>query len=284
MVDVKICGLSTLDSIDAAIDAANKLKALMIAAAARRLDAEPGDIECLGEVYRAGMQDKGLTFEEVVNEALKDDGTITVTGNYSTIPESHGGKKYRGAAIGGTMGYSYSAQVVEVTVDEETGEREDDQACDQRQDVPTLPFRLQAAAGEGEDEQREGDECEGSEDDPCRELPIRVALVERAEEPQVADSREVGAGSVPGTPDQRDQPSEHERDTDRCGERDRRPLRLHVVGVDDQPDGGGGLESENRDRENQPAGLHGRSAETVSPQSSAFETKPSAPLASTSSP
>jgi 4-hydroxybenzoyl-CoA reductase subunit alpha len=111
---------------NAAIDAANKLKALMIAAAARKLDASPGDIECLGEVYRAGAQDKGLTFEEVVSEALKDDGTITVTGNYSTIPESHGGKKYRGAAIGGTMGYSYSAQVVEVTVDEETGEVEVD--------------------------------------------------------------------------------------------------------------------------------------------------------------
>jgi 4-hydroxybenzoyl-CoA reductase subunit alpha len=107
---------------NAAIDAANKLKGLLIAAAARRLEAEPSDIECLGEVYRAGAQDKGLTFEEVVSEALKDDGTITVTGNYSTIPESHGGKKYRGAAIGGTMGYSYSAQVVEVTVDEETGE------------------------------------------------------------------------------------------------------------------------------------------------------------------
>ena len=107
---------------NAAIDAANKLKALMIAAAARKLDAAPGDIECLGEIYRAGAQDKGLTFEEVVSEALKDDGTITVTGNYSTIPELHGGKKYRGAAIGGTMGYSYSAQVVEVTVDEETGE------------------------------------------------------------------------------------------------------------------------------------------------------------------
>jgi 4-hydroxybenzoyl-CoA reductase subunit alpha len=107
---------------NAAIDAANKLKALMVAAAARKLDAIPSDIECLGEIYRAGAQDKGLTFEEVVSEALKDDGTITVTGNYSTIPESHGGKKYRGAAIGGTMGYSYSAQVVEVTVDEETGE------------------------------------------------------------------------------------------------------------------------------------------------------------------
>ena len=81
----------------------------------------PDEIECLGELYRAGAQDKGLTFDEVVTEALKDTGTITVTGNYSTIPESHGGKKYRGAAIGGTMGYSYSAQVVEVSVDEETG-------------------------------------------------------------------------------------------------------------------------------------------------------------------
>jgi 4-hydroxybenzoyl-CoA reductase subunit alpha len=107
---------------NAAIDAANKLKALLLAAAARRLEAEPGDIECLGELYRAGAQDKGLSFEEVVGEALKDSGTITVTGTYSTIPESHGGKKYRGAAIGGTMGYSYSAQVVEVSVDEETGQ------------------------------------------------------------------------------------------------------------------------------------------------------------------
>jgi len=106
---------------NAAIDAAQKLKSVLIAAAARKLEAKPEEIECLGELYRAGVQDQGLTFNEVVTEALKDTGTITVTGNYSTIPESHGGKKYRGAAIGGTMGYSYSAQVVEVSVDEETG-------------------------------------------------------------------------------------------------------------------------------------------------------------------
>jgi 4-hydroxybenzoyl-CoA reductase subunit alpha len=106
---------------NAAIDAARNLKAILVAAAARKLEARPEDIECLGEVFRAGAQDKGATFDEVVAEALKDSGTITVTGNYSTIPESHGGKKYRGAAIGGTMGYSYSAQVVEVSVDEETG-------------------------------------------------------------------------------------------------------------------------------------------------------------------
>jgi 4-hydroxybenzoyl-CoA reductase subunit alpha len=106
---------------NAAIEAAQNLKAVLIAAAARKLEANPEEIECLGELYRAGAQDKGLSFNEVVSEALKDTGTITVTGNYSTIPQSHGGKKYRGAAIGGTMGYSYSAQVVEVTVDAETG-------------------------------------------------------------------------------------------------------------------------------------------------------------------
>jgi len=106
---------------NAALDAARNLKSVLIKAAARKLDARPEDIECLGEVYRAGAQDKGATFDEVVTEALTDSGTITVTGNYSTIPESQGGKKYRGAAIGGTMGYSYSAQVVEVTVDDETG-------------------------------------------------------------------------------------------------------------------------------------------------------------------
>src|SRR6185437_5211990 len=106
---------------NAAIDAAQNLKAVLVAAAARRLEAKPEEIECLGELYRAGAQDKGLTFNEVVAEALKDSGTVIVGGTYSTIPESHGGKKYRGAAIGGTMGYSYSAQVVEVSVDEETG-------------------------------------------------------------------------------------------------------------------------------------------------------------------
>ena len=33
-----------------------------------------------------------------------------------------GGKKYRGAAIGGSMAFSYAAQVVEVTVDPDTAE------------------------------------------------------------------------------------------------------------------------------------------------------------------
>jgi 4-hydroxybenzoyl-CoA reductase subunit alpha len=107
---------------NAAIEAANNLKGVLIAAAANKLGVKPEDVECLGEVYRAGSQDRGLAFEEVVTAALAEAGTITVKGNFSTIPASHGGKKYRGAAIGGTMAFSYAAQVVEVSVDPDTAE------------------------------------------------------------------------------------------------------------------------------------------------------------------
>ena len=107
---------------NASIDAAQNLKATLVAAAARKLEIAPEDVECLGEVFRGGQQDQGLSFDEVVMEALKGEGTITVKGTYDTIPESWGGKKYRGAAIGGTMAFSYAAQVVEVTVDPYTAE------------------------------------------------------------------------------------------------------------------------------------------------------------------
>src|SRR5437660_2981141 len=73
---------------NAALDAAHKLREMLVTAAARKLEAKPAEIECLGEVYRAGVQDKGLTLSEVIAEALKDTGTITVTGTYSTIAQS----------------------------------------------------------------------------------------------------------------------------------------------------------------------------------------------------
>ena len=107
---------------NAAINAANNLKQVLIEAAAKKLDCKPEDVECLGEVYRAASQDEGMTFEEVVLAALEGTGTLTVKGNYDTIPESHGTKKYRGGAIGGSMAYAYSAQVVEVTIDPETAQ------------------------------------------------------------------------------------------------------------------------------------------------------------------
>ena len=106
---------------NAAVQAAERLLGALTAAAARALEVNPDDVEVLGEVYRAGSQDRGLTFDEVAAAALRESGTITVKGNFSTPREAQGGKKYRGATVGSTTGYSYAAQVVEVEVDEETG-------------------------------------------------------------------------------------------------------------------------------------------------------------------
>jgi len=108
---------------NAAIQAAEALKRVLVATAAARLEAEPGEIECLGEVYRvAGSQDRGLSYDEIVEAALAEHGTITVTGNFSTSKESQGGRKYRGAAIGSTMAFSYAAQAVEVSIDPVTAQ------------------------------------------------------------------------------------------------------------------------------------------------------------------
>ena len=107
---------------NAAIDAANNLKSLLIEAAARKLEVRPEDVECLGDVYRAGTQDEGLSWKEVVMAALEGTGTLAVKGTFDTIPDSWGGRKYRGAAIGGTMAFAYSALVCEVEVDPDTCE------------------------------------------------------------------------------------------------------------------------------------------------------------------
>ena len=106
---------------NAAIDAASKLKAILIEAAARKLEARPEDIEC-GEAFRVGHgEQSSLPFGEIVKAALVDRGPITVSGTFTCPPDAQGGK-HRGGAVGSTMGFSYAAQVVEVDVDEATGE------------------------------------------------------------------------------------------------------------------------------------------------------------------
>jgi 4-hydroxybenzoyl-CoA reductase subunit alpha len=107
---------------NAGIDAALALKKVLVEAAAKKLDANPADIEVEGEIYRvAGGQDPGLTFHEVVKAALIDTGTLTVKGTFTCPTEFMGDKKIRGSAIGATMGFCYAAQVVEASVDEVTG-------------------------------------------------------------------------------------------------------------------------------------------------------------------
>ena len=106
---------------NAAIDAAKKLKTMLVEAAARKLEANPADIECVGETFQVhpGGQ-SSLPFAEVVKVALAERGPITVSGTFTCPEESQGGK-HRGGAVGSTMGFSYAAQVVEVSVDEATG-------------------------------------------------------------------------------------------------------------------------------------------------------------------
>jgi 4-hydroxybenzoyl-CoA reductase subunit alpha len=106
---------------NAAIDAARKLKAILTQAAARKLEAPSDAIECAGETFRVGHSDQSsIPFGEVVKAALVDRGPITVSGTFTCPPEAQGGK-HRGGAVGSTMGFSYAAQVVEVTVDEAIG-------------------------------------------------------------------------------------------------------------------------------------------------------------------
>jgi len=106
---------------NAAIDAANNLKAKLVAAAAKQLDAAPEEIICEGEHFRVGRSGQAaLSFKEVVAAALVDEGALTVKGSFTCPVEFQGGK-HRGGAVGSTMGFSYAALVMETSVDEATG-------------------------------------------------------------------------------------------------------------------------------------------------------------------
>ncbi|MCC7326508.1 MAG: 4-hydroxybenzoyl-CoA reductase subunit alpha [Burkholderiales bacterium] len=106
---------------NAALRAAEELKRILVAAAAKRLEVSVDDIEWNGEHCLVAGTDRGLAFREVVEAALVDTGALSVKGVWSTPPETQGGK-FRGAAVGSTAGFSYAAQVVEVSVDEDTGQ------------------------------------------------------------------------------------------------------------------------------------------------------------------
>ena len=81
------------------------------------------------QILRGSLQQKrkdegpkdSLTFEEAVVAAIDFHGALTGTGSYAPPPEARGGK-HRGGGVGPSPAYSYSAQVAEVTVNEDTGE------------------------------------------------------------------------------------------------------------------------------------------------------------------
>jgi 4-hydroxybenzoyl-CoA reductase subunit alpha len=82
-----------------------------------------------GQSLRGSLQQKRkdegpkdwMTFEEAVVAAIDFHGALTGTGSYAPPADARGGK-HKGAGVGPSPAYSYSAQVAEVTVDEDTGE------------------------------------------------------------------------------------------------------------------------------------------------------------------
>ncbi len=72
-------------------------------------------------VFDAEDHEKKVSFDDVVVHALgTQGGTIVTKGSYTPPLEAQGGK-FKGAGVGPSPAYSYSAQVAEVTVDPETG-------------------------------------------------------------------------------------------------------------------------------------------------------------------
>ena len=82
-----------------------------------------------GQILRGSLQQKRkeegpkdhMSFEEAVVAAIDFHGALTGTGSYAPPQEARGGK-HKGAGVGPSPAYSYSAQVAEISVDEETGE------------------------------------------------------------------------------------------------------------------------------------------------------------------
>jgi 4-hydroxybenzoyl-CoA reductase subunit alpha len=109
----------TLMMGNAAIQAAERAKALLAAAASQKLQV-PLERLAFAErrVFDVENPSLGLTFQEAVVAAEVEHGTLGATGSYRP-PRSPA--RYRGGGVGPSVAYSYTAAVVEVEVDPATG-------------------------------------------------------------------------------------------------------------------------------------------------------------------
>ena len=109
----------TLMTGNAAIQAAERAREILAVHASKKLEV-PGDrlVFASGRVFDAQDPERGMAFAEAVQLAEAAEGTIGTVGSY-TPPRSAG--KYRGAGVGPSPAYSYSACVAEVDVDPATG-------------------------------------------------------------------------------------------------------------------------------------------------------------------
>jgi 4-hydroxybenzoyl-CoA reductase subunit alpha len=109
----------TLMMGNAAIQAAERAREILAAAVAARLEISADRLVFADRrVFDAENPDRGVTFQEAVCMAEARVGTIGTVGSY-TPPKS--AARFKGGGVGPSPTYSYTAAVVEVDVDPETG-------------------------------------------------------------------------------------------------------------------------------------------------------------------
>jgi CO/xanthine dehydrogenase Mo-binding subunit len=109
----------TLMMGNAAIQAAERARALLAAAAARKLEVPAARLAFADRrVFDVEDPSVGMAFQEAVVAAEVEHGTLATTGSYRP-PRSPA--RYRGGGVGPSVAYSYTAAVVEVEVDPTTG-------------------------------------------------------------------------------------------------------------------------------------------------------------------
>jgi len=109
----------TLMTGNAAIQAAERAKEIVAAAASEKLEVPAGRLVFAeNRVFDSEDPGKGMTFAEAVQAAEAATGTVGTVGSY-TPPKSPG--KYKGSGVGPSPAYSYTAAVAEVEVEPDTG-------------------------------------------------------------------------------------------------------------------------------------------------------------------
>ena len=109
----------TLMMGNAAIEAAERARAIVAGAVAARLDIPVERVVFADRrVFDTEAPERGVSFQEAVCIAEARVGTIGTTGSY-TPPKPAG--RFKGGGVGPSPTYSYTAAVVEADVDPETG-------------------------------------------------------------------------------------------------------------------------------------------------------------------
>ncbi|HEX6798650.1 MAG TPA: molybdopterin cofactor-binding domain-containing protein, partial [Ktedonobacterales bacterium] len=103
---------------NAAREAARKLRSLLLEAAGALLDAPPDALEASDRrIYVRDAPSRFVTFAEAAQKAEATHGTLGAVGSYT--PPRLGGQ-FKGAGVGISPAYSYTACVAEVRVDPDT--------------------------------------------------------------------------------------------------------------------------------------------------------------------